>query len=99
MVDFSGGSVYDNNPIRLEVEKTRYVIVVNVAREEASYIILKQRLPSEKDCTMVLSGERIYVNGSSKFELSHACPNGISSHKGYFHSSVATLTNVYYCIQ
>jgi hypothetical protein len=80
--DFSGGSIYDNNPRNEKGRKRRAMAgcKVNVAREEASYTILKQqRLLSEKDCnTMVLSGESEFMLQALQNLNCPTCPNGIS---------------------
>jgi hypothetical protein len=92
--DFSGGSVYDNNPSSSRGQKRRAMAgcKVNVAREEASYTILKQqRLLSEKDCnTMVLSGEPEFMLKALQNLNCPTCPNGISSTRDT-HSSAATF--------
>ena len=92
--DFSGGSVYDNNPSSSRRRNRRAMAgcKVNVAREEASYTILKQqRLLSEKDCnTMVLSGESEFMLKALQNLNCPTCPNGISSTRDT-HTSAGTF--------
>jgi len=80
--DFSGGAIYDNNPVSEKARKRRAMkgCKVDVAREEASYTILKQKqLLSEKNCnTMILSGESEFMLKALQNLNCPTCPNGIS---------------------
>merc|ERR1719491_70194 len=80
--DLSGGAIYDNNPTSEKARKRRAMMgcKVDVAREEASYTILKQKQSlSKKNCnTMVMSGESEFMLKALQNLNCPTCPSGIS---------------------
>eukprot|EP00531_Pseudo-nitzschia_arenysensis_P008344 CAMPEP_0116143700 /NCGR_PEP_ID=MMETSP0329-20121206/15591_1 /TAXON_ID=697910 /ORGANISM="Pseudo-nitzschia arenysensis, Strain B593" /LENGTH=231 /DNA_ID=CAMNT_0003639039 /DNA_START=95 /DNA_END=790 /DNA_ORIENTATION=- len=79
--DFSGGSVFNNNPDTERGKKRRAMTgcKVTLSREEASVNILKRtKMMSEKECnTMVMDGETEFMLQALRNLDCPTCANGI----------------------
>jgi len=79
--DFSGGSVFNNNPTTERGKKRRAMTgcKVTLSREEASRTILKRdKMLSEKDCnTMVMDGDTEFMLQALRNLDCPTCANGI----------------------
>jgi hypothetical protein len=81
--DFSGGSIYDNNP-KTEAGKKRRAMIGcknSIAREEVADLI-KSSMVSEKDCNqMVMGGESKFMLQALRNLDCPTCPYGISAER------------------